>query len=137
MSHSSKKGATHLALSPSVSETERNIAQPSSGISPRLLTDDTLFIVTHSPFPKPAHLFSRGFTTSILSSKQAADSIRLFQSHSFGSRDSSVVEHLTSDRKVASSIPCRSSGECSSLELTVCDDSYLVSIQPPCSRSGT
>ena len=49
------------------------------------------------------------------------------------SQDSWLVEPQTRDQKVVGSNPSRSSrGELSSPELTVCADSYSVSVPPPC-----
>ena len=48
-----------------------------------------------------------------------------------GSRDSLLVERWTRDRKVASSNPGRSGGKNFSPKLTLCADSYSVSVPPP------
>ena len=48
-----------------------------------------------------------------------------------------MVERRTRDPKVASSNSRRSGGRISSQELTLCANSYSVSVPPPCYRSGT
>ena len=55
----------------------------------------------------------------------------------FGSRNSLLIESRTRDQKVASSNPLRSGGVFSSRDLTLCADSYSVSVLFPCYRSGT
>ena len=52
-------------------------------------------------------------------------------------RDNLLVQHRTCHRKVPSSIPAGAAGQCSSPELTLCADSYSVSIPPPSYRNGT
>ena len=69
---------------------------------------------------------------------------RLYQSmqiyaraSTFGAGIACWLERPTRDRKVASSNPGRGGGEFSTLELTLCADSYSVSVPPPCYGSGT
>ena len=54
-------------------------------------------------------------------------------------RDGWLVERRTNELKVASSNPGRSGGRIffSDPELSLCADSYSVSVPPPCYRSGT
>ena len=54
-----------------------------------------------------------------------------------GAEISCLYERRTRDRKVASSNPGRSNGRIFSPELTLCADSYLVSVQLPCYCSST
>ena len=54
----------------------------------------------------------------------------------YSTEDSLLVERRTRGRKVASSSPGRSGGRISSTELTLCADSYSVSVPPPCYRNG-
>ena len=47
------------------------------------------------------------------------------------------LERRTRDRKVVSSTPGRSGGRIFFPESTLCADSYLVAVPPPCYRNGT
>ena len=58
--------------------------------------------------------------------KQKEDGVRMAQS----------VQRRTLDRKVTSSNPARSGGKIYSPELNFRADFYLVSVPPPCYRSG-
>ena len=68
--------------------------------------------------------------------KKEKDSMGIRFILSFREPNSLLVERRTRDQKVASFNPAKSSGECSSPELTLCADSYSVSVPPPCYHSG-
>ena len=53
------------------------------------------------------------------------------------SQDSLLVEHLTCEQKVVNSVCSRSRGRIFFSQLSLCADSYSVSVPPPCYCRGT